>query len=109
MRESVKQINFRLNEKELAKVKMAADHAGLTVPAFCKNAALATKVKPQVIDKEMGKAILPHVSHIGSNLNQLAKRANEGGTVASEELAAVNEQFEKLWEYVLEGKKPEAN
>lgn len=100
------QINFRVTMEEFASLWVAADRAGLSVPALCKRAALGTKVRPQIIDKEVGKAILPHLSHIGSNLNQLAKKANEGGTVAAKELAEVTAQFEALWAYILEGKKP---
>ena len=103
---ATKQINFRVTDEELAVLEMNAGRAGLKIPTFCKNAALAVKVRPQVIEKELGQAMLPHISHMGSNLNQLAKRANEGGTVAAAELAEVKAEFEKLWDLVLYGKKP---
>ena len=107
MRTAAHQINFRVTDEELAILKMNAERAGFTkVPVYCKRLVLGVKIKPQIIDKEAGKALLPHVAHIGSNINQLARRANEGGTVAAAELAAVKDEFEMLWSYILEGKKP---
>ena len=107
-RTATNQINFRVTDEEMAVLRVNAERAGFSkIPMYCKRLALGVKVKPQVIDKETGKAILPHVAHIGSNINQLAKKANEGGTVAAAELAAVTEEFEKLWAYILEGKKPQ--
>lgn len=103
---ATKQINFRVTAEELAQLEMNAGRAGLKIPAFCKNAALAVKVRPQVISRELGQAMLPHIAHIGSNINQLAKKANEGGTVAPTELAEVKAEFEALWDLVLSGKKP---
>lgn len=108
-RTASKQINFRVTDEELSILELNAERAGLKIPTLCKNAALSVKVRPQVIDKEVGKAILPHLSHIGSNINQLAKKANEGGTVAAAELAEVKAEFEKLWDYVLNGKKPQTD
>ena len=100
-----KQINFRVTNEEMEILKVNAELAGLTVPTYCKNTALKVKMKPPVIDKAVGKAILPHISHMGSNINQLAKKANEGGTVAVAELAEIKKEFESLWDYVLTGKK----
>ena len=108
-RTASKQINFRVTDEELSILELNAERAGLKIPALCKNAALSLKVRPQVIDKEIGKLILPHLSHIGSNINQLAKKANEGGTVAAVELAEVKAEFEKMWDYVLSGKKPQTD
>ena len=102
-----KQITFRVTDEELAFLERNAERAGLKIPTYCKNTSLAIRVRPQVIDKEMGKAILPLISHIGSNINQLAKKANEGGIVATVELTEIKEEFQALWEFVLLGKKPQ--
>ena len=102
-----KQINFRVTNDEMEILKVNAELAGLTVPTYCKNTALKVKMKPPVIDKAVWKAILPHISHMGSNINQLAKKANEGGTVAAAELAEIKKEFESLWDYVSTGKKPQ--
>ena len=106
MNDKRRQVNFRLSEEEEAQVLKMAERAGLSFSSYCKKMAVYGKVKPQVIDKEMGKAILPHISHMGSNINQLARKANEGGNVSAAELKAVQKEFEALWDLVLYGKKP---
>lgn len=106
-RTATNQINFRVTDEEMAVLRLNADRAGFSkIPMYCKRLALGVKVKPQVISKELGQAMLPMIGHMGSNINQLAKKANEGGTVAAAELAAVKAEFDKLWDLVLYGKKP---
>ena len=100
------QIHFRITPEEAAKIEAAAEAANLTPTMYAKKIVVNGKIKPQVISKELGQAMLPHISHMGSNLNQLAKKANEGGTVAAAELAEVKAEFDKLWDLVLYGKKP---
>ena len=106
-RTATNQINFRVTDEEMAVLRLNADRAGFSkIPMYCKRLALGVKVKPQVISKELGQAMLPMIGHMGSNINQLAKKANEGGTVAAAELAGVKAEFEALWNLVLSGKKP---
>ena len=109
MKDTRKQVNFRLSDEEAAKVELKAQAANLSVSGYCRIMAVEGKVKPQIMDKETGKDLLPHLSHIGSNINQLAKVANsEGGiTLAmAAQLETVQNQFNALWELLLEGKKP---
>ena len=105
-RVSKNQINFRVTDVEMSVLQVNAERAGLTVPAYCKRLALGTKIKPQIMDKDTGKAILPILAHAGSNLNQIAKKANEGGSIAGKELAELKAEFAKIWDFVLDGKKP---
>ena len=60
MSEKRRQVNFRLSDEEEARVLKMAERAGLSFSSYCKKMAVEGKVKPQVIDKEMGKAMLPH-------------------------------------------------
>lgn len=108
MKDTRKQVNFRLSDEKAAKVELKAQAANLSVSGYCRIMAVEGKVKPQIMDKETGKALLPHLSHIGSNINQLAKVANsEGITLAmAAQLETVQNQFNALWELLLEGKKP---
>lgn len=105
-RTATNQINFRVTDEEMAVLEVNAERAGFRVPMYCKRLALGVKVKPQIIGKELGQSMLPIIGHMGSNINQLAKKANEGGTVAAAELAEVKAEFDKLWDLVLYGKKP---
>lgn len=105
-RTATNQINFRVTDEEMAVLKVNAERAGFRVPMYCKRLSLGVKVKPQIIGKELGQSMLPIIGYMGSNINQLAKKANEGGTVAAAELAEVKAEFDKLWDLVLYGKKP---
>ena len=40
------------------------------------------------------------LSNATSNLNQIAKRVNEGGGVFASDVRAMQENYEKLWEFV---------
>lgn len=100
------QIHFRITPEEAAVIEQKAEAANLSPTMYAKKMAVLGKVKPQVIGKELGQSMLPIIGHMGSNINQLAKKANEGGTVAAAELAAVKAEFDKLWDLVLYGKKP---
>lgn len=100
------QIHFRITPEEAAVIEQKAEAANLSPTMYAKKMAVLGKVKPQVIGKELGQSMLPIIGHMGSNINQLAKKANEGGTVAAAELAAVKTEFDKLWDLVLYGKKP---
>lgn len=108
MKDERKQVNFRLSDEEATKVALKAQAANLSISGYCRIMAVEGKVKPQIMDKETGKALLPHLSHIGSNINQLAKVANaEGITLAmAAQLETVQNQFNALWELLLDAKKP---
>lgn len=103
-----KQINFRVSEEEVEVLRVNAGRAGMKIPAYCKKAALGVKMKAAIIDKEIAKEITPALGKIGGNINQLAKKANEGGTVSAAELEKVTEEFYALWDYLQTGKIPQS-
>ena len=101
-----RQVNFRLSEEEAAKVMQAAENAGLSLSAYVKKLAVSSKVKPMVIDREQGKQLIAALGKMGSNLNQIAKVANQGGGVDADALARLHEFIGDFWAYILDGKKP---
>lgn len=102
-----RQVNFRLSEEEAAKVMQAAENAGLSLSAYVKKLAVSSKVKPMVIDREQGKQLIAALGKMGSNLNQIAKVANQGGGVDADALARLHEDIGDFWAYILDGKKPQ--
>ena len=102
-----RQVNFRLSEEEAAKVMQAAENAGLSLSAYVKTLAVSSKVKPMVIDREQGKQLIAALGKMGSNLNQIAKVANQGGGVDADALARLHEDIGDFWAYILDGKKPQ--
>ena len=100
-------MNFRLSEEEAAKVMRSAENAGLSLSAYVKKLAVSSKVKPMVIDREQGKQLIAALGKMGSNLNQIAKVANQGGGVDADALARLHEDIGDFWAYILDGKKPQ--
>lgn len=100
------QIHFRVTPDEAAIIEQKAAEAGLSPTMYAKKQALEGKVKAPVITKDVGQLILPEISKIGSNINQIARKLNLGGSVLPSEFREVQAEFETLWAYVLEGKKP---
>ena len=101
-----RQVNFRLSEEEAAKVMQAAENAGLSLSAYVKKLAVSSKVKPMVIDREQGKQLIAALGKMGSNLNQIAKVANQGCGVDAAALSRLQESIDAFWAYILDGKKP---
>ena len=102
-----RQVNFRLSEDEEAKVKRAAEAAGLSVSAYAKKLAVTTKVKPMLIDREQGRQLIAALGKMGSNLKQIAKVANQGGGVDAAALSRLQKSIDAFWAYILDGKKPQ--
>lgn len=102
-----RQVNFRLSEEEAAKVMQAAENAGLSLSAYVKKLAVSSKVKPMVIDREQGKQLIAALGKMGSNLNQIAKVANQGCGVDAAALSRLQESIDAFWAYILDGKKPQ--
>ena len=102
-----RQVNFRLSEEEAAKVMQSAENAGLSLSAYVKKLAVSSKVKPMVIDREQGRQIIAALGKMGSNLNQIAKVANQGGGVDADAIARLQESIDAFWAYILDGKKPQ--
>ena len=102
-----RQLNIRLSEEEAAKVMRAAENAGLPVSAYARRLVVGQKVKPMVIDREQGKQLIAALGKMGSNLNQIAKVANQGGGVDADALARLHEDIGDFWAYILDGKKPQ--
>lgn len=101
-----KQVSFRLTDKELAKVQALATSANMTLAEYAKHATLRMKVQAAAAPPEMMGDIFGELGHIGSNLNQLARRTNESGdapTIA--ELDKILEAYNAIFDCIADGKK----
>lgn len=101
-----KQVSFRLTDKELVKVQALATSANMTLAEYAKHATLRQKVQAAAAPPAMMKDIFSALGHIGGNLNQLARRANEGGdTPTVKEIGELTKAFYDIWDCIAEGKK----
>ena len=56
-------------------------------------------LEKQIVNTDGIKELLPELKRIGNNLNQIAKRCNEGGMLPSEaEVRKHGEELNKVWQ-----------
>ena len=85
-----KQLSFRVNEEEYQKLQERVQESGKNQQEYILSCVLDKKI----INTDGIKELIPELKRIGNNLNQIAKRCNEGGVLPSE--AEVREQGEEL-------------
>ena len=81
-----KQLSFRVNEEEYQKLQ----ESGKNQQEYILSCVLDKKI----VNTDGIKELIPELKRLGNNLNQIAKRCNEGGVLPSE--AEVREQGEEL-------------
>ena len=85
-----RQLSFRVNEEEYQKLQERVQESGKNQQEYILSCVLDKKI----VNTDGIKELIPELKRIGNNLNQIAKRCNEGGVLPSE--AEVREQGEEL-------------
>ncbi len=105
-RGKTKVVGVRLNEAEHFELALKAEDAGLSIPAFIRKKLLdevftkPRKAAPS-LDKKLLGMILAQLGKLGSNMNQIAHRLNEGGNVGAERITGAVEDFDLLRDEIL--------
>lgn len=94
------QINFRLTHEEFEKVSAMAGLAEVKISSFCRDAVLKRKVKPALLGKKETAELLAQIGRIGGNINQVAKRLNQGGS-AEGDLQQIRTQLAGILKVVM--------
>lgn len=97
-RKEAKQISFRVSDDEFARLKQAADTLQMSVPSFVKKKAQGARMRTPSVDKEGAFEMARQLRSIGNNVNQIAKRAHEGGAIDKDELQGVQKELQGLWQ-----------
>ncbi|WP_224771322.1 plasmid mobilization protein [Metabacillus idriensis] len=97
-RKENRQIKFRVSDLEFQKLEQAATSFGMSVPSFCKKKAQGVKMRPPKLDRAGAFEIAKELRAIGVNVNQLAKKANEGKNVSALDVQAVERQLNEIWQ-----------
>lgn len=97
-RKERKQISFRVSDDEFAKLKQSAETLQMSVPAFVKKKAEGARMRTPNVDREGALEMARQLRYIGNNVNQIAKRANEGGAIDEDELQSIQKELQNIWQ-----------
>lgn len=89
-----KQIAVRVTEEEYTEIMELVAKSGMTQQEFFSRAIRETTVT----NMDGMKELVPELKRIGNNLNQLAKKANEGGGVAAAEVEVIQGELDEVWQ-----------
>lgn len=97
-RKESRQIKFRVSDDEFEKLGQIANSFQMSVPAFVKAKAQGARMRPPKIDREGAFEIARELRSIGVNVNQIAKRLNQGQNVSMEQLEGLERQLNGIWQ-----------
>ena len=90
-----KQLSFRVNEEEYQKLQERVQESGKNQQEYILSCVLDKKI----VNTDGIKELIPELKRIGNNLNQIAKRYNEGGVLPSEsEVREQGEELKQVWQ-----------
>lgn len=91
-----KQVSFRVTEKEYEKIMNLVVLSGKSQQEFLTTAIINTKVT----NLDGLKAVVPEMKRMGNNLNQIAKRLNEGAGayVTQSQWAELIGGYSEVWQ-----------
>ena len=90
-----KQLSFRVNEEEYQKLQERVQESGKNQQEYILSCVLDKKI----VNTDGIKELIPELKRIGNNLNQIAKRCNEGGVLPSEaEVRDQGEELKQVWQ-----------
>ena len=93
-RKDNKQISFRVSESEYLDLERSAKVLNISVPALSKRRHRGLIVAPK-IDSENAKEIARHLTGLGNNTNQIAKRLNSIEYANQEELESIKKEVDR--------------
>jgi predicted DNA-binding protein len=89
-----KQLSFRVNPEEYEQLKKKISESGMNQQQYI----LSCVLEKNITNTDGIKELLPELKRIGNNLNQIAKRCNEGGMLPSElEVRKYGEELNNIW------------
>ena len=94
-RKDNKQISFRVSESEYLDLERSAKVLNISVPAFVKKKAQGARIEAPKIDSENAKEIARHLTGLGNNTNQIAKRLNSIEYANQEELESIKKEVDR--------------
>ena len=99
-----KKVTFRMTEAEFAKLKKLSEAGNLSLSDTCRTMINRTEIRERSLSTEQRQELFKQLAHIGGNLNQIARRLNQGSAPAEEQktLKRVLDGYTWLWKKVKE-------
>lgn len=88
-----RKMTFRLTEDEYKVIKNKVSELGISQQQFLLKTALGKKI----INIKEYQSVMLQIKKIGTNINQIAKHANETGIITDCEIADVKEGLDNIW------------
>lgn len=89
-----KQIVIRMSEDEFNKVKSNVEKSGMKQQEYL----IKCVTEKSIINTDGIKELTPELKRIGSNINQIAKRCNQGNQASVDEIEIIKEELNKAWQ-----------
>lgn len=89
-----RKMTFRLTEEEYKKIKEKVEESGISQQQFL----LKTALEKEVIHIKEFQELIFQIKKIGTNVNQIARHANETGVVSDTELTEVKGGLNQIWQ-----------
>ncbi|WP_125583026.1 plasmid mobilization protein [Lacticaseibacillus suibinensis] len=96
---SRKQINFRLSDENFQKLTASAVTLGMTPSAYAKSLAVKARLVRPKFDHKTGVQVNLALRRLGTNLNQLSRKANAGdlSPLQADQLAEIRKAANEIW------------
>lgn len=100
MMHRTRKMTFRLTQEEYQTIKSKVAESGVSQQKFLLRAALGK----EIIHIKEFQSLIFQIKRIGININQIARHANETGTVSESEIAEIRKGMEKIWQLLKQSK-----
>ena len=92
-RSQTKQIVIRMTEEEFTRLKKKISKSGLNQAEYLRKAVL----NKRIVSTEGISELMKELKRIGINLNQIARKANQGYPATVQEIQKTNEELGGIW------------
>lgn len=89
-----KQIKFRVSDIEYEKINEKIEHSGISKRRYLVNMAIRGQVV--IYDLKSLFELSAQISRVGNNINQIAKKLNQGGLIYQEEVKYLKRSLESI-------------
>jgi len=84
-------VSTKVSLADLSALEEKARQAGLTMSSYVRQAAVAGQIQPRTVIPEINRQDWGELGRLAGNINQIATRLNQGGTIGASDSAVLTE------------------